>query len=46
MQLRYEDPTYYRILTRQLCVVVMFSSRFLKLAFTHAEKRGLLRLRD
>ena len=24
----------------------MFSSRFLKLSFTHAEKRDLLRLRD
>ena len=46
MQLRIVDPTYYRVFTRQLCVIVMFSSRFLKLSFTHAEKRDLLRLRD
>ncbi len=46
MQLRIVDPTYYRVFARQLCVIVMFSSRFLKLSFTHAEKRDLLRLRD
>ena len=38
-------PTYYRVFTRQLCVIVMFSSRFLKLLFTHTKKRDLLRLR-
>ena len=46
MQLRTVDPTYYRVFTRQLCVIVMFSSRFLKLSFTHAAKRDLLRFQD
>ena len=46
MQLRTVDLTYYRVFTRQLCVTVMFSSRFLKLSFTHVDKRHLLPLRD
>ena len=45
-QLRTVDPTYYRVFTRQLCVIVMFSPRLLKLSFTHGEKRDLLRLCD
>ena len=40
------DPTYYRVFTRQPCVIAMFFSRFLKLSFTHAEERDFLRLRD
>ena len=40
------NPTYYRVFTHQLHVIVMFFSTFLKLSFTHAEKRDLLRLRD
>ena len=46
MQLTNVDPTYYRVFTHQLGVKVMFSSKFLKLSFTHGEKRELLRLRD
>jgi hypothetical protein len=46
MQLRTVDPTYYRVFTRQLRTIVMFFSIFLKLSFTHREKRDLLRLRD
>jgi hypothetical protein len=39
------DPTYYLVFTRQLYVIVMFFSQFLKLSFTHTKKRDLLRLR-
>ena len=45
MQLRNVDPTYYRVFIRQLYVIVMFFSIFLKLSFTHIKKRDLLRLR-
>ena len=46
MKLRNVESTYYRGFTRQLYVIVMFSSTFLKLSFTHTEKRDLLRLPD
>ena len=46
MQLRTVDQSYYRVFSRQLCVIVIFSYRFLKLSFTHEEKRDLVRLRD
>ena len=46
MQLRTVDPTYYRVFNRQTICNSDVSSRFLKLSFTHAEKRDLLRLRD
>ena len=46
MQSRTVDPTYDRVFTRQLRAIVMFFSTFLKLSFTHREKRNLLRLRD
>jgi hypothetical protein len=35
--LRTVDPKYDRVLTRQLCVIVMFSSKFLNLSFTHTK---------
>jgi hypothetical protein len=46
MQSRTVDPTYYRVFTHQLRAIVMFFFTFLKLSFTHGERRDLLRLRD